>query len=101
LIMMRALNYAWRGAHRSRNEVWTPILGAIAFWLISVVIGSQLTLPKWVADNVVLSAIALVPICVVTAELMVFLLRLGYWPIQRAVEPQGGLRLALRKALGI
>lgn len=70
-------------------------LGGFLFWLLG------LKMPQTILDNPGLSGVFAIALGGVSGVVFVFLLRLGYWPIHRKVEPLGGLLPALRVKLGV
>ena len=93
-----AILYAWHGSGRKWDAMWLQLAGCgiggllIWYWGIKV--------PPEILDNPALGGLAAIVIGGLAGGAVVFLLRLGWWPVHKWLKPHGGLIALFEKRLG-
>jgi hypothetical protein len=93
-----ALAYAWHGSGRRWDSALLQVLGGAIGGFIIWAWG--LKVPPAILDNPAFSGVAAIAIGAVVGALVVFVLRLCWWPLHRRLAPHGGLWSFLLKVLG-
>jgi hypothetical protein len=93
-----ALGYAWHGSGRHWDRGWLQLgggaIGGFLIWYWGVKV------PSTILDNPALSAIIAIAIGGLAGAMVVFVLRLCWWPFHKRLRPHGGLPVYLQKRLG-
>jgi hypothetical protein len=96
----RSIGYAWRESYRHASTWWVAAIGGIFGGLV-VLTGFQMPFPAFIFENPYFAGAANAVACAMIGVLIVFLARLAYAPLHFALEPQGGLKTAIRNRLGM
>ncbi len=97
-INRKALVYAWHGSGRKWDALWLQSLGGVFGGFVIWYWG--LKVPQAILDNPALGAVVAIIIGAAAGAIVVFLLRLCWWPFYWRLEPHGGLFQFLQTRLG-